>query len=107
MEIPGIQIPIAPMSLDLKLLGQTAEAVERPTSLSFDSFLNAYMDIYKETDANIQSAQALQLDVASGRSDDIIGLTLATEKATSSLNFTVQITNRILEAYREIIRIQV
>jgi flagellar hook-basal body complex protein FliE len=92
------------MPLDFKLFGQ-AQA-EKPSSLSFDSFLNAYMDIYNETDTNIQTAQAAQLDFASGRNDDIIGLTLATEKATSSLNFTVQITNRILEAYREIIRIQ-
>ncbi|MDR1705572.1 MAG: flagellar hook-basal body complex protein FliE [Clostridiales bacterium] len=105
MEITGIQIPIAPAALDYKLLGQD-QAAEKTGGLSFDSFLQAYMAIYNETDANIQNAQTMQLDVAAGRSDDIIGLTLATEKATSSLNFTVQITNRILEAYREIIRIQ-
>jgi len=37
----------------------------------------------------------------------MLAVILAQEKAYTSLNFTVQVTSRIIDAYREIMRIQV
>jgi len=51
--------------------------------------------------------ERLQIDYAAGRTDDILAVMLAQQKAYSSLNFTVQVTNKIIEAYREIMRISV
>jgi len=72
----------------------------------FDSVLKAAMDIFNETNEFQLNADALQLDFAAGRTDNILSVLLAQEKAFSSLNFTVQVTNKIIESYREIMRMQ-
>lgn len=109
MNIPsisgGVQAP-ATTGIDWNLFKGGGLKTEE-TESSFGSFLDAFVNMYKETDMDIQTAQGLQLDMAMGKSDDIVGLTLAMEKASASLNFTVQITNKILEAYKEIMRLQV
>lgn len=74
---------------------------------TFDAFLQAILDNFNETNQDIQAQQQIQLDIATGMSDDILGMTLAMERATASLNFTIQVTNRLLEAYREIMRMQI
>ena len=71
-------------------------------SLAFDAAL-AVLD---ETNNYQKTADALQRDLAAGRTDDILSVLLAQEKAYSSLNFTVQVTNKIIEGYREIMRMQ-
>jgi len=72
----------------------------------FESVFGAAMDIVNETNKFQLDAEALQLDMAAGRTDNILAVTLAQERAFSSLNFTVQVTNKIIESYREIMRMQ-
>jgi flagellar hook-basal body complex protein FliE len=59
-----------------------------------------------ETSAYQNAAESAQIDFAAGRTDDMLGVMLAQEKAFSTLNFTIQVTNKVVEAYREIMRIQ-
>ena len=83
-----------------------AETTDIDTKGVFDSVFNAALDIFNETNEFQQNADALQLDFAAGRTDNILSVLLAQEKAFSSLNFTVQVTNKIIESYREIMRMQ-
>jgi len=83
-----------------KLL-KTAEAGSQP----FDSFFNAYMNMVSETNNYQIASDQAQLDYAAGRTDDMLAVMLSQEKATASLNFTIQVTNKIIEAYKEIMRI--
>ena len=76
------------------------------TGDAFNSMFNAALSVLNETSRFQQTADALQLDLAAGRTDDILSVLLAQEKAYSSLNFTVQATNKIIESYREIMRMQ-
>ncbi len=71
----------------------------------FDYFFNAYSNILSETNAYQLEADKVQLDYAAGKTDDMLAVMLAQEKAYASLNFTVQVTSKILEAYKEIMRI--
>ena len=48
-----------------------------------------------------------QIDFITGKSDDIIGLSMAQSRASSSIQFTAQVTNKILNAYQEIMRISI
>jgi len=73
---------------------------------AFSSALDAALAILNETNDYQKTAEALQLDLAAGRTDNILSVLLAQEKAFSSLNFTVQVTNKIIEGYREIMRMQ-
>lgn len=85
---------------------QTPAQIQQPEQ-TFEAFLRSLVDNVNETSESINVAQQFQLDIATGKSDDILGLVLAMERANASLNFTVQITNRLLEAYREIMRMQI
>ena len=53
----------------------------------------------------IDKASALQL--LTGQSDDLSGLILDAQKAELSLNLALQIRNKVIEAYTEIMRMQV
>lgn len=74
---------------------------------SFDEFLQAATDMWNETNTYELAAQKAQLDYVAGKDDNVLGVLLAQERAYSSLNFTVQVTNKIVEAYREIMRMQI
>ncbi|MCL2188160.1 MAG: flagellar hook-basal body complex protein FliE [Defluviitaleaceae bacterium] len=72
----------------------------------FSAFFGAAMDMMRASNEHQLEAERLQLDFATGRIDDILTVQLAQDRAATSLNFTVQVTNRIIESYREVMRMQ-
>jgi len=83
-----------------------AEKRELATKDVFETMFDAALSVLNETNDYQKTADSLQLDLASGRTDNILSVLLAQEKAYSSLNFTVQVTNKLIEGYREIMRMQ-
>jgi flagellar hook-basal body complex protein FliE len=73
----------------------------------FSAFFNAASDMMRASNEHQLFAERMQLDFAAGRIDDILAVQLAESMASTSLNFTVQVTNRIIESYREIMRMQI
>jgi flagellar hook-basal body complex protein FliE len=73
----------------------------------FSAFFGAAMDMMRTSNEHQLFAERMQLDFATGRIDDILAVQLAQDAAATSLNFTVQVTNRIIESYREIMRMQI
>ncbi|MDR1542681.1 MAG: flagellar hook-basal body complex protein FliE [Clostridiales bacterium] len=73
---------------------------------SFDEIFEAAANVLKDINTLQIKADQAQIDLASGRTDDILAVMLAQEKAYSALNFSVQATNKIIESYREIMRMQ-
>ena len=68
-------------------------------------------DIFQETLQKVNrqqlEAEASLQGLVSGDLEDLHRVMVATEKARLSLQFTVQLTNKVIEAYREITRMQV
>jgi flagellar hook-basal body complex protein FliE len=57
---------------------------------------------------NLQdSANQLSQAVASGQSDDLAGASIAVEKASIAMELTGAIRNKALEAYQDVMRMQV
>jgi len=73
----------------------------------FGEFLQAAFETVNEVNAFQFAAEEAQLNFATGRDDNVLTVLLAQEKAFATLNFTVQVTNKIIESYREIMRMQV
>lgn len=73
---------------------------------AFESFLDSAMKVLEETNKSQLESEQMYMDLATGKTDDILAVVLAQEKATASLNFTVQVTTKIIDAYREIMRMQ-
>ena len=78
---------------------------EQTSKSAFEGFFDAAVKLLDETSAYQKIDEQLQIDYATGKTDDLLALVLAQQKAYSSLNFTVQVTNKVIEAYREIMRI--
>ncbi len=73
----------------------------------FEKFYNAALNVVNETNQYQKEAEKLQSDLAAGKTEDILAVMIAQEKAYASLNFTLQVTTKVVEAYREIMRMQV
>ena len=74
---------------------------------SFESIFSAYMDMVNSAGRAEAQAQNLQIGYAMGTHDDMLAVILAQEAAYTSLFFTVQVTSRIIQAYQEIMRMQI
>ena len=64
---------------------------------------NAFRDVTEMDAADKASALAL----LTGEADDISGLLIDAQKAELSLNLALQIRNKVVDAYNEIMRMQV
>ena len=90
------------LSSDQTVLGTTVGANE--SAVSFGDILTNSFKAASEADAADKSS-ALQL--LTGQSEDLSGLILDTQKAELSLNLALQIRNKVVEAYTEVMRMQV
>lgn len=71
---------------------------------SFSEFLSDAIN--KTNDLQLQ-ADNIADDFAAGRTDNIHEVMIAAEKADVALQFTMQIRTKILDAYNEIMRMQI
>ena len=73
-----------------------------------EDFAQTLMDVLKEVNTNQQNAVQVQNDFMTGRqSVDYHDLMISMERASISMNLTLAVRNKILDAYQEISRMQV
>jgi flagellar hook-basal body complex protein FliE len=95
--------PIQAFPENLQYIQLPQEEKESP----FSSFFNAALTVLEDTNKFQIDAEQAQIDFATGRIDDILAVQQAIDRASNALNFTSQITTRIIESYREIMRMQI
>jgi flagellar hook-basal body complex protein FliE len=61
----------------------------------------------KEVNTGAREAEKASMDLASGRSSNIHETMLAVTKAELGFNMMVQMRNKVIEAYQEVMRMQV
>jgi flagellar hook-basal body complex protein FliE len=88
-------------------------------SLSKDSLLGkkedtvntSFMDFLKtevqKTDVMIKESDLISEAFAAGNTDNLHQVLLAAEKASISLQYIMQIRNKVMDAYNEIMRMQI
>ena len=103
-EIPGPG-RIAENISQLRDAGAAAGLQNQPDT--FDSLFQAYIGMINSAGLVEAQSQHLQIEYALGNHDDMLAVVLAQEMAFTSLHFAVQVTNRMIEAYREIMRMQI
>jgi flagellar hook-basal body complex protein FliE len=71
----------------------------------------AFVDHLREAVSSVNELQkvadSMAVDVASGKSQNLHETMIAATQAELSFNFLVQIRNKVLEAYNEVMRMQV
>lgn len=73
----------------------------------FSSMLNAAIDNLNTTNSLLSDAENEEIKFALGETDNAHDLTIALEKASTALQYTVAVRDKFLEAYKEIMQIQI
>ncbi|MBS1714730.1 MAG: flagellar hook-basal body complex protein FliE [Armatimonadetes bacterium] len=74
---------------------------------SGDDFGQMLMDAIKDVNEVQQKSEALQNDLMAGRPVETANLMIAMQQASTAMNLTLQVRNKLLEAYQEISRMNV
>ncbi len=74
---------------------------------SFDSLFQSALDLLNETNTLTNKAEEEEIKFAMGESTSVHDLQLAQHKANVSLQYTVAVRNAVLDAYRDIINMQI
>lgn len=72
-----------------------------------NDFGKMLMDVIKEVNEAQGDARALQNDLMANRPVEYHELMIAMERASTAMQLTMQVRNKVLEAYQEISRMQV
>lgn len=68
------------------------------------SFLNTLQTAIGEVDALGKESEKLTQDAVLGRVDNLHDVMIAAEKAKTALNLTIETRNKVLDAYKEVMR---
>lgn len=86
----------------------TEESIKKDSKIDpFGKFFDQAVELLENTNTMQKNVEQKQIDFITGKSDDMIGLVMAESRASSAIQFTSQITNKILTAYQEIMRITI
>lgn len=77
---------------------------EKKEEKNFSVFLK---DAIKKVNEYELNSQRLDMLSASGQIDNIHEVMIAAEKSEIALQFTIEVKNKVLDAYKEIMRLQV
>lgn len=92
----------------LEKLASGSMAVPSAKDAGGGDFAQKLMDVLKEVNTSQQNAANVQNDFMTGRQKvDYHDLMIAMERASTTMNLTVAVRNKLLEAYQEINRINV
>lgn len=73
----------------------------------FDSILNTAIENINTTNRYLSDAENEEIKWALGETDNTHDLTIALQKASTALQYTVAIRDKVVEAYKEIMQIQI
>ncbi len=73
----------------------------------FEAFLNTAIDNLKTTNSYLSDAENEEIKFALGETDNTHDLTIALQKASTALQYTVAVRDKIMEAYRELMQMQI
>lgn len=90
-------------SIKLGLTDDLPESLSE-NSVSFSTFLK---DSIEKVNLLEKAEKEYDLKIATGQLENIHEAMIATQKADIALQLTMQIRNKILDAYREIMRMQI
>lgn len=102
MEIWGFQ-PTAAALKTKQVTNHSHDSDVRNITTSFAEMLN---DALTSVEQQEKQVQALNMQFMAGQPVDVHDIMIAAEKAQLGLQLTVQVRNKVVEAYQEIMRIQ-
>jgi len=90
-----------------KFTGILTDSTEKTEGTLFENFLNTAIDNIKTTNSYLSDAENEEIKFALGETEDTHDLTIALQKASTALQYTVAIRDKVVEAYRELMQMQI
>lgn len=106
----GLTISSANRFLETGSLDNKSVKIDSPVSGSKEagpSFADTLNEAINNVNQLSLDADKKAQELATGKTDDIAGVMVATEKADIALRAMVQVRNKIIDAYQEIMKMQV
>ncbi len=97
-------VPLQMTPVKMSATSHLGETVPEPEVKSFGQYL---VDALKQTNALQKKSEAMDAALAAGEVDDISQVVIAGQKAEIALQLTMQVRNRAISAYQELMRMQV
>jgi len=97
----GAMTPLAPTNLDAQSVGSANGGTK---GTDFSKFLT---DALGQVDALQKNEDAASVQLATGQVDDLSSVMVAMQKASLSLSLTVATRDKVLDAYNQIMRMQI
>ena len=89
------------------LSGINTDDKESVKGTMFESILNSAIDNLKTTNSYLSDAENEEIKFALGEVDNTHDLTIALQKASTALQYTVAVRDRLMDAYKEIMQMQI
>lgn len=83
------------------------KSVTGKTSNIFDSMLSSAIDNINTTNNLLSDAENAEISFAIGETENTHDLMIALQKASTALQYTVAVRDKFLEAYKEIMNMQI
>ncbi len=78
----------------------------KDTSSAFESVFNAAVENLNVTNSYLSDAENEELKLAMGLTDNTHDLTIALQKASTALQYTVAVRDKFMDAYKELMQMQ-
>ncbi len=79
-------------------------ATSAPAGIEFERVLDAGIE---RIDRDVRSAESLPIDLLTGKVDDFHEIAVQLKNAELSFKFAMEIRNKLIDAYREVMRMSV
>ncbi|SCX08531.1 flagellar hook-basal body complex protein FliE [Lachnospiraceae bacterium YSD2013] len=104
--------------MDLKILSNTTAPVrsaqnvevlkqDSRTDNMFQTILNSAIDNINNTNSLLSDAENEEISFAMGKTENAHDLMIALNKASTALQYTVAVRDKFMEAYKEIMNMQI
>lgn len=97
--------PITPIQ-PIQPLGSSA-GIQKSSSSAVVPFRSAFEDAVRNVQETQNAVDAENYKLATGQSDDLHNIEIASTKATASVELLTQLRNKVLDAYNEVMRMSV
>lgn len=97
---------VTPTSLT-GMLTEKAKKSGQADGTMFDAVLNSAIDNLKTTNSYLSDAENEEIRFALGETENTHDLTIALQKASTALQYTIAVRDKVMDAYKELMQMQI
>lgn len=91
----------------VRTAADSSKQTEKSDGNMFDAVLNSALDNLRTTNSYIADADTEKMRLAMGEVDNTHELTIAMQKASTAMTYTIAVRDKFMEAYKEIMQMQI